>query len=233
MWGRVTDSSPTLGRLLPADRFHTGVRLAILGVWLGAIVLAYLVVGFVASQILGPLSGLSIFLVLVAAIIVAQPLAWLGERQLLARWPSGRAAQLAPGALVWRDRGPTSRLDLGQKVNYWRWRFSVRRRRGGRVPSNHQCFAIRLVQSDTVVTLYTFLPPAAADTVSARYPFYELRRPTETSKASLGGRDAIFMAAEHTRWEEGAELEPADFDSLLAHLAAHLPEFPRSAQSGV
>ena len=41
------------------------------------------------------------------------------------------------------------------------------------------------------------------------------------------------MAAEHTRWEEGAELEPADFEALITHLAANLPDFARSAQSGV
>ena len=229
----MTDSSQTLGRLLPADRFHTGVRVAILGVWVVAIVLVYLVVGFAVSHLFGPLSGLSVLVVLVVAIVAAQPLAWLSERQLLARWPSGRAVQLEPGALVWRDRGPANRLDLGQKVKYWRWRFSVGRRRGGRVPSNHHCLGIRLVQSDTVVTLYTFRAPDAADTLAARYPFYELRRSSEASKISLGGRDAIFMAAEHTRWEEGAELEPADFEALLDHLAAHLSEFPRSAQSGI
>jgi hypothetical protein len=229
----VTESPAALGRLLPADRFHAGVRLATLALWLVAIVVAYLVLGFVAAQIFGPLSGLGTLLLVVAAVVVAQPLAWLGERQLLARWPSGRAVQLEPGALVWRDHGPTSRLDLGQKVNYWRWRFPIKRQRSGRVPSNHHCFAIRLVQGDSVVTLYAFLSPVTADALAARYPFYELRRPNEPSKAALGGRDSIYMAAEHARWDAGAELEPGDFEALVAHLAAHLPEFDRSAQSGV
>ena len=28
----------------------------------------------------------------------------------------------------------------------------------------------------------------------------------------------MYMAAEHARWESGAELEAADFEALLAHL---------------
>jgi len=229
----VTDSLPTAGQRLPADRYHTGVRVVTLLMWFVAIVAAYIVLDFVATRVFGAIAGLGVLLLLVGAIIVAQPLAWLGERQLLARWPSGRSAQLEPGALIWRDNRQTARFDLHQKMNYWRWRFAVGRRRSGRIPSNSHCFAIRLVQGDTVVTFYTFFSPAAADSVSARYPFYELRRPNDPAKSSLGGRDAIYLAAEHTRWDEGAELDPADFEALMAHLSAHLAEFPRSAQSGI
>lgn len=230
---RMTESAPVLGRLLPADRFHTGVRVATLGLWLLSIVVAFGVLALIATLIFGPLSGLGVLLVGVAAVAVAQPLAWLAERQLLARWPSGRAAELQPGTLIWRDRGPTCRLDLGQKVNFWRWRFAVKRQRSGRVPSTYHCFAIRLVQEDSLVTLYAFLPPTLADSLSGRYPFYELRRPNDPAKTALGGRDSIFLAAEHTRWDQGAELETGDFEALIAHLAAHVPDFDRSAQSGV
>ena len=211
----MTESAAAPGRLLPADRFHAGVRVATLALWLLSIVVTYVVLGLIATPIFGPLSGLGVLLLLLAAVVAAQPLAWLGEKQILAHWPSGRSAQLEPGTLFWRDRGPATRLDLGQKVNYWRWRFNVGKQRKGRVPGNHHCFAIRLVQGDTVVTLYTFLPPANADGLAARVPFYELRRPNDTHKASLGGRDAIFLAAEHSRWEEGAELEPGDFEVMI------------------
>ena len=229
----MTDSAATSGRLLHADRFHAGVRVATLALWLGSIVVAYVVLGLIAAPIFGPLNGLGVILLLLAAIVAAQPLAWLGEKQLLVHWPSGRAAQLEPSSLVWRDRGPETRLDLNQKVNYWRWRFHVGKRRKGRVPGNYHCFAVRLLQGDTVVTLYSFLAPNTADALAARIPFYELRRPSDTNKTSLGGRDAIFLAAEQTRWEEGAELEPGDFETLVGHLAAYLPDFSRSTQSGV
>jgi hypothetical protein len=229
----MTDSSVSLGRLLPADRFHAGVRVATLILWLASLVLSYVVLNIFASQIFGPLSGLGVLLLLIAAVVVAQPLAWLAEKQLLARWPSGRAVELEPGVLDWRDHGQSARMDLRQKVNYWRWRFAVGRRRSGRVPANHHCFAIRLVQGDSVASLYTFLSPTAAGALAGRYPFYELRRPNDPGKTSLGGRESIYLAAEHTRWEEGAELEPGDFEALVDHLAPYVPEFARSAQSGV
>ena len=229
----MTDSAAVPAPVLHADRYHAGVRVATLGVWLLAIVVAYVVLGFIATPIFGPIGGLGVLLLLLAAVVAAQPLAWLAEKQILARWHSGRLAQLEPGTLIWRDRGPAIRLDLGQKVNYWRWRFNVGKRRKGRVPGNHHCFALRLVQGDTAISLYTFLSPAGAEALAARFPFYELRRPNDPAKSPLGGREAIYMAAEHSRWEEGAELEPADFEALLGHLAAYLPDFPRSTQSGV
>jgi hypothetical protein len=228
----MTETSASLGRLLRADRYHAGVRLAALVVWIAAIAVAYVVLGLAVAAFLGPASGVGLLLLVVAAIIVAQPLAWLAEQQLLMHWPSGRAAELEAGQLTWRDRGQVTRLDLRQKVNYWRWHFSIGRRHGGRIPSNYHCVAIRLVQGDAVISLYSFLSPAAVDALMARYPFYELRRPSEVSKHSLGGRDAIFLAAEHARWEDGAELDPADFEALVAHLAARVAEFERSAQSG-
>jgi len=229
----MTDSSPAVGRVLPADRFHSGVRLATLGLWVLSIVVVYFVLMFIATRIFGSLSGPGFLGVILVAVVVAQPLAWLGEKQLQVRWPSGRAAELEPGALIWRDRGPTARLDLGQKVNFWRWRFAIKRRQSGRVPANYHCFAVRLVQGDSVVTLYSFLSPARAEALAAQHPFYELRRPNEPGKTALGGRDSIFLAAEHTRWEQGGELDPSDFEALMAHLAASLPDFDRSAQSGV
>jgi hypothetical protein len=228
----MTESSASLGRLLRADRYHAGVRVAALVVWFLAIAVAYVVVGLIVRVVLGPASGVGVLLIVVAAIVMAQPLAWLAEKQLLVHWPSGRAAELESGQLTWRDRGQVTRLDLRQKVNYWRWRFAVRRRHGGRVPSNYHCFAIRLVQGDAVVSLYSFLSPAAVEALTARYPFYELRRPSDNAKPSLGGRDAMFLAAEHSRWESGAELDPADFEALIAHLAANVPGFEQGAQSG-
>ena len=164
----MTDTSASFGRPLPADRFHGGVRLAALGLWLLAIVVVYVVISTVIGLLLGPVSGVGIVIVLIAAVVLAQPLAWLGEKQLVAHWPSGRAVVLEPGAIIWHDRGQTARLELGPRLNYWRWRFKVQRRRGGRVPTGHYCFAIRMVQGDTVVSLYTFLSPAAATALSAR-----------------------------------------------------------------
>jgi hypothetical protein len=229
----MNQPAPSFGRTLPADRFHTGVRVGAMALWFLTIVVVYGGLHLIVQAIWGPVTGIGVLLLIGLAVIAAQPLAYLAEKQLVRRWPSGRAMQLESGALVWREPSTTTRIDLRQTVNFWRWRFVIKRRRGGRVPTGHHCFALRLVQGDSEVTVYTFLAPAAAEALTAQCAFYELRRPSEQGKLALGGRDALYIAAENTRWQSGAELEPADFQALLDHLAAHLPEFSRAPASGM
>lgn len=229
----MSDTASSFGRTLPADRFHSGVRVAAMALWFATIVLVYFVLRLVVQAVLGPVQGIGTLLLIALAVVAAQPLAYLAEKQLMQRWPSGRAMQLESGALVWREPTGSTRIDLRQLVNFWRWRFVIKRRRGGRVPGGHHCFALRLVQGDHVVSVYTFLAPAAAEALAAQCAFYELRRPSEQGKLALGGRDALYIAAEETRWQSGAELDPADFQALLDHLAAHLPEFGRAPASGM
>ena len=220
-----------MGAELKADRYHAGARVASLLLWIAALIVAFLALRVVANAIFGPVTGLGTLLLIAAALALAQPIAWLGEKQIVARWPSGRAARLLPGALEWRDQGTTTRLDLGSRVNFWRWSFVVANRRAGRVPNGHYCLALRLIEADTAVSFYAFFPPAAAETLTARYTFYQLRRGESPDQPELGGRSAIFRAAETDRWEHGAELDPADFEALLDHLARHLPDFAREPAS--
>jgi hypothetical protein len=218
-------------RELPADRYHGGVRAVALGLWLVAIVAVYAVLRWLAGLVLGEVAGLGVLLLIVLAVAAAQPLAYLGERQLVQRWPSGKALRLEPGAIVWREQAATTRFDLVQPVSYWRWRFEVKRRRGGRVPAGHHLFALRLVQGEAEVSVYTFLSPAAAEALTARTSFYELRRPADSARAGLGGREQVYLAAEEARWAAGAELDPADFEALLEHLAGQAPEFGHAPAS--
>ncbi len=228
----MNPTSSSFGRTLPADRFHTGVRVGSMALWFAAIVLVYILLRLVVQPFMS-VEGIGTLVLIALAVLVAQPLAYLAERQLMQRWPSGRAMQLEAGALVWREPNAVLRLDLRQTVNFWRWRFVIKRRRGGRIPTGHHLFALRLVQGDNVVSVYTFLPPATAETLAAKCPFYELRRPSEQGKLALGGRDAMYIAAENTRWQSGAELDPADFQALLDHLTTNLPEFSHAPASGL
>ena len=216
---------------LHADRYHGGLRIAALASWAVGVAIIYLLGQLIWNLVVGPVVGSGILVLGVAAVFLAQPLALWAEKQLLTLWPSGRAVQLETGKLTLREKSASVRLDLGQKVNYWRWRFEVRNRRGGRVPNGHFCFALRLVQGDTAVSLYAFLSPDQARATVARYPFYDLRPSADKNKATLGGRDAIYLSAERERWDSGAELDPSDFGRLLTHLGAHLPDFSASPNS--
>jgi hypothetical protein len=196
------------------------------------VIVLFFVLRAIVSLLLGPVQGVGVLVLIVVAVALAQPLTFLAERLAMRRLPSGRAVHLERGRLRWDDKGKSVELDLGQIVNYWRWKFEVRQRRSGRVPTGHVCLAIRLVQTEAEVSLYAFLPPDKAAAVTRTYPFYELRRANDKAGKALGGRDAMFLAAEHARWETGAELDAADFQALLAHLAAHLPDFRASVTAG-
>ncbi len=215
----------TTGQVLPVDRYHTGVRLASLALWFVVVMLFYGIGRFLVGLMGGEISGVSLLVLIVGAIVLGQPVARWGEKQLVARWTSGRAVHLEAGAVTLRDKSGALRIDLRQKVNYWRWQFVIRGRRGGRVSNGQHCVAMRLTQNDGAFSVYTFLPPKAAEALGARYRFYELRSSKDKEKPSLGGRDAVYLAAERARWESGAEVDPADFETLLKHLAAAVPEF--------
>jgi hypothetical protein len=210
---------------LPADRYHTPLRFTALGLWITAVGGVYLLGDLLWSLLVGPVSGAGILVLFVVALFGAQPLAGWAEKQLITRWPSGRAVQLEGGRLTLREKTGLAPFDLSQKINYWRWRFEIRSRRGGRVPNGHFCFAIRLVQGEAVASLYTFFSPEQSKGIHTRYPAYDLRPVASKAPSPLGGRDAVYLAAEHERWDVGAELDPADFEKLLTHLAAHVPDF--------
>jgi hypothetical protein len=99
------------------------------------------------------------------------------------------------------------------------------------VPNGHHCLAIRLVQDERSAIFYAFLPAAKSEALNQRGSFYELRRSNDAGKHPLGGRDATFLSAEHARWEQGAELEPVDFETLIVYLHAHVPDFAAAAAS--
>jgi hypothetical protein len=220
------------GQELRVDRYHTGVRLTALALWFGVVVVFY----FLGRLLLGlfniEITGGTLLLLALGAILMTQPLARWGERELISRWPSGRVIRLESTTTVTlHEKSGAARIDLSQKVNFWRWKFVVRGRRGGRVPNGFYCMAVRLVQEDTAFSVYAFVPPKQSEALSARYNFYELRPSTDKGKPMLGGREAVYLAAERTRWTSGAELDPSDFEILLDHLAAALPDFAPAAVS--
>lgn len=221
-------------RSLALDRYHAGLRLAVLLGWVIAGLLIY--VAGLALWTLAFADTQAWFWLpwLLGALFLSQFAGrWL-ETQLLQRWPSGRRLDVAGARLTLHERTGVQTLDLAQTTNFRRWRFRIRGRRSGRVPDGHYCCALQLMQTTdagadaAVVSLYTFVPPKTAEALQARFVFYELRRPKENEPSLAGvagGRDAAFMAAEKTRWTLGAELAPADFEWLLQHVGAHAPNF--------
>jgi hypothetical protein len=230
----MTGLEPALGgQVLPVDRYHTGLRLALLGMWFGIVVVLYLAGRALLVLIGVEINAGSILVLVLGAILLTQVIGRWGEKQMLERWPSGRTVHLESGSVTLNEKSSVTRIDLRQKMNYWRWRFVIRGRRGGRVSNGHACVAVRLVQGDTAFSVYAFVPPKQAEALIARYPFYELRGSEDPrrEKSQLGGREAVYYSAERARWESGAEVDPADFETLLKHVAAALPEFAMATTS--
>lgn len=213
----------------PADRYHLGVRLALVGWFFVSVIAVVAVVGGLAQMAVG---GWGWLLGYAAALLSAQPLSRWAEQYLLTRWPSGRRVRLQAGVLSVHTREAETRLTLDAETRFARWFFVVRGRSGGRVPNGHVCCAVRCAQANSAVSVYAFLPPDQAEAARARYPFYELRRLNEKGAVTLGGRDPAFLAAEQERWSVGAELEPADFMALLEALNAACPGFAATALRG-
>ncbi|MBL8059073.1 MAG: hypothetical protein JNK29_20380 [Anaerolineales bacterium] len=225
-------SGPAADRRLLLDRHHGLARLAALGWWLLTTVGLYLAGLYLAGQLLGESGNWFWLPWLLAVLFLSQFIGRWGEAQTARLLPSGRTLELGPHRLSLVEPSGRQTFDLTRKVNHWRWWFVVRERRGGRVPNGHQCCALRLVQDtgdglEASADLYAFLPPAAAEALRARFGFYELRRAKDgpASADAQGGRDPTFLAVEKKRWEAGAELEPADLQLLLEHLAGSLPDF--------
>lgn len=217
-------------RQLRLDVYHAGVRLGTLVWWLGSAAALFGAGLWVGGLVLGAASNWLWLPWLLISLLLSQALGQAGERWLMQHWPSGRSLTLEGGRLVLREPAGAQTFDLGLKLNYWRWGFTVKQRRGGRVPNGHFCYALRLVQSagpEASACVYAFLPPGPAAALRERFPCYELRPADEPATPANGaaGRDPGFLAVEKLRWDSGAELEPADLQLLLEHLASHGPDF--------
>lgn len=240
----MTASGPSANpRQLLLDRFHTGVRLASLLFWVLATGSIYLAGITLWQALFGTEQGWFWMPWIILTLLLSQPVGRWGEQQLMRLWPSGRTLGLEGARLTLAEKRGAQVFDLNRKLNYWRWHFIIRERRAGRVPNGHYCCALRLMQDDGVAasanaSLYAFLPPERARALLEQFPSYELRpsaparlpvlpqaAPIPSGGGHLAGRDPAFLTAEKLRWENGAELEPDDFEVLLQHLQRYLPEF--------
>lgn len=213
---------------LRADRYHSGVRFTALGLWLAAIAALFFLGRWLGGLLLvGGVTGFGVLVLMAAAFVAAQPVAYLAERQLIKFWPSGRAVQLDGRLLRLHQPGADKLIRLDQPLAFRRWRFEVRTRRGGHVPKGHHCLALRLAQDDQVVALYAFCSPAVMQDLAARFAFYQVRGAKETGAPAgdTAGRDPAYLEAENDRWVFGAELEAGDFERLLTAVAPGVTGF--------
>jgi len=151
----------------------------------------------------------AVCLLLPISLLAGLAIAWWAERQLRRRWLSGRWVELSAGGLRFRTGQALGEITYTRPLEVTRWRFKLGDR-GRQVlrSTNWECFALRLVQDQAVLTVYCFLPPGQARSFAPE--FHDL--PARSGKGErLRGPHSGFLAAERFRAAEGLELEPEDF----------------------
>ncbi len=216
------------------DHNHTGVR---------AVTLVALLIGACLSISLLPVlfrnvpSPWKTIWLLTIGIGLAIGLAWFTERALRRVWPSGRVLLGDTDNLVLREKnGEMVEIAWNGETEILAWHFTISSRRVS-VPKGWRCVSIQLSQPDRLITVYAFMSPADFEMLPANHIFEELISLRETTgqqptKDELKERpQSELWRAERTRWQAGAEMQPADFSSLL-HLIGHkAPSWLTGAQS--
>lgn len=130
-------------------------------------------------------------------------------------------------------------------MRFTNWYFRLDRyTRGGRerrVSPKWFCLATELQQDENRLIVFTFMPPQQADELFHKkhdpLAFHQIL-PAELQTDSLRGRlgppsrpsipnqllhskDGRYWLAERRRWEQGIELTPQDFETLLAYAQTH------------
>lgn len=224
-----------------ADAEHNGIRVAVpfilfLGLCLGFYLLDY------GLSALFPAMDSTVLLACVGALPVGLLLALAGETMLKRVWRSGRGLILATDEIAFTTRpGQAEHIERSKTVNLTLWYFSLsgypRGGRERRVSANWYCFAGRVQQDDSRLTVYCYASPKQRDAWVARFDFHRIE-PAELYDKSLrsrmtlptrpelppeviAGDDGRYWLAERSRWEEGLELTPKDFERLIVEIQSY------------
>jgi len=143
-------------------------------------------------------------------------------------WPSGRTLSLSLEGLHLRDqrrnRSGETRIAWDQRINLLAWRFTVARG-SARVPKGWIMLAMKLLQDDSQLIFYTFMPAKETATLPTYHVFTPLATRTAIDKGELSLREASeqrrLLKAENERWQDGAEIDRQDFVALLEIFNQH------------
>ncbi len=199
---------------LPVDPEHIGLRITIVGVFVFAAIIIYLLTNALVPQAEG-----ANFIAIIAGLGGAAAVTQIVDRVFKQRWPSGRFLRIDGDQLYLVLRGaPHQQIDGAQHVNVLLWRFEVTRRT--RVPKGWYMVAIALHQEDTYLPLYTFIAPEQFAGLRFRDQYVKLspKKEGENQDLRLAGQQRRLRIAEDARWAEGAELTPEHYNRLIDRL---------------
>ncbi len=214
------------------DANHGGIRLVVLVILVGGSVLGFVAVSnLVETLTVGP--G-EICLTVPGGLALGVTMAWVAERVLRVVWPSGRWIEVFPDRVTLHERsGEPVSIYTDKWVNVLSWHFVIRQRRVS-VPRGWCCVALRMLQDENLIAPYAFVKPSVAESIPQWHAFEELISRKHAPKRGrehelkLISEQGHLRTAEKDRWNNGAEMQPADFIALVAELDARLASWPES-----
>ncbi len=212
------------------DVMHPGLRLVVLLVTLAGAGLGILVITPALARLLDITDFLAILFTLLGGSAIGIGAGWAAERYLPGIWPSGRWLKVDDEGMTLRMQShETVSIRWAEPVDVRSWHFVIRTGRRW-IPRGWFCVACRLAQHDKVITPYTFMKPIDARALAQWAAFPELisrkqsaGREADHQVQQAGGQEPLWMA-ERDRWNDGAEMTPGDFATLVAEIdrrAAH------------
>jgi hypothetical protein len=218
--------------IYPVDRYHTGIRLAVLialflGIAVGAFQIMPVMVTALGLTQIPPLciNGFG-------GLLIGTGSGWLAEKVLLSLWPSGRKIMVDDAQIELNSsNGEPVRIDWARRINVLSWRFVVPRART-LVPKGWYCLACRLTQDDKVITFYTFASPDESKTIKQWDAFEHLisqkdaTGPGSEHLSAIVAEQGQLRSAERDRWQWGAEMSRAHFFELAATVDSHVENWP-------
>ncbi|HEY1409451.1 MAG TPA: hypothetical protein VF434_10935 [Promineifilum sp.] len=194
----------------------------------------------------------SVFLACFGAAPFALLVIWALEKYLKRVWHSGLSISLNQQgmSILHRRQAPQDveaeepAISWAETFNQISWYFRLsgypRGGRERRLPAKWLCLATEFQQNDSRLNVFTFMPPAQAE-LWTREPANEFRliNPAELYENSfrsrigppsrpdipnrlLQSKEGRHWLAERRRWEDGIELAPEDFDTLMRFTKMHL-----------
>ena len=211
---------------------HSGLRLAaFLAMAAGGILGIFVIVPAITNR-LGVTEGLSCSLSIIGGVAIGLGATWATERALRAVWPSGRQVITDEESIVLHERsGATTLIKWSEPVDILAWHFVVPKGRGW-VAKGWYCVACQLTQAEQTIVPYAFMKPTDGEAVVQGSAFPELisrkhapAQGNEHQLKQIGEQEPLRMA-ERNRWENGAEMSPADFVALVAEIKKRASSWP-------
>jgi hypothetical protein len=232
----IPGASKPNATVLKVDPEHAGLRVTVILVLVAASGLSFLLLRELLTTYL-PQLGSPAILACLGALPVALAVSAGVEGLLKRSWASGRRLVLEPERLRLQRSGVDEtvlRWDEPLTDTWWHFRVAGYPRGGRerRIPDRWHCIAGQLQQEGNRIVAYAFVSPSRLDSLKGEHPFFTLEprdvydnslrrrlegpvRP-ELPAEVIAGESGRFWLAERNRWQQGVELAPDDFKTLLA-----------------